>query len=72
MDLIGSYLLFLQTCIMTPWTILSKYDSVNSPAMSKIVDKLPEASREEFETLIVEGHIVTKNLLQSALVVMDA
>lgn len=62
----------LEMCIANQQALLSKYNFFNWTAMSTLMDKFPELSREEFMAFIAEGCMVAQILLQSALDMADA
>lgn len=54
-------------CIANQQPLLSKYNFINWAAVSKCVDHLPEASREESRLLVAEGYLVAKTSFSLAL-----
>lgn len=50
----------LQMHIVNQWALLSQYAFVNWTTMSKFMDQLPEASKEEFRACVAEGCLVAR------------
>ncbi|CAM2106863.1 unnamed protein product [Caretta caretta] len=61
------FILSLQMKISDYQALLAKYNHVDWSALQSFIDQLPPDYRDDFQTTLVEGYVVTKIAKQAAL-----